>query len=279
MAVAVAATSAAAVLAATGTSTAAPRAAAASGPKVCLVTDIGGLNDRGFNQLAYKGLKQAKAELGADIAVKQSAKDSDYVPNLQACGAQGYQLVIAVGFLMEKAVGQVAKQFPSTKFAIIDDSVKSQGIAGAKNVRGLLFKEQESGYLVGYLTGLLNKKGGGKFNGKGVASTVGGLSIPAVNRYIAGFRAGVKKADPSMKTPLNGYSNDFVAQDKCKQLAASRSAAAATWSSRSRVSAASAPCSQLRRRACGASASTPTSPTSARTCSPRRSSASTPRCS
>jgi basic membrane protein A len=126
--------------------------------------------------------------------------------------------VIAVGFLMESAIGQVAKQFPKTHFAIIDDSVKSAGIKGAKNVEGLLFKEQESGYLAGYLAGLMEQRSGPRLNKANVVSTVGGIKLPAVDHYIAGFQAGAKKADPTIKT-LNGYSNSFTAQDKCKSLA------------------------------------------------------------
>jgi basic membrane protein A len=80
------------------------------------------------------------------------------------------------------------------------------------NLEGTLFHEQEAGYLVGYLSGLL-------YNNKPVTmSTVGGQKIPPVDRYIAGFRAGAKAADKKVKL-LNGYSQDFVAQDKCKNVA------------------------------------------------------------
>jgi basic membrane protein A and related proteins len=190
--------------------------------KIGLVTDIGGLNDKSFNFLANKGLQQAKSSLGVTVAVKESKSDADYVPNLQYFAAKKYDLVIAVGFLMAKSVGQVAKQFPSTKFAIIDQTVTDKTINKAKNVQGLLFREQDAGYLVGYLAGLLQKQGGfTRMNSKNVMSTVGGLKIPPVDHYIAGFQAGAKAADPGVKL-LNGYSNDFVAQDKCKSLAESQ---------------------------------------------------------
>ena len=81
-----------------------------------------------------------------------------------------------------------------------------------KNVQGLLFKEQEAGYLAGYLAGLYTKDEGGS------VSTVGGQKIPPVDHYIAGFRAGAEKANPGVKT-LNGYSQDFVDQAKCKEIA------------------------------------------------------------
>src|SRR4051794_18855143 len=139
-----------------GTSTAESTPAAKS-IKVGLVTDIGGLNDRSFNQLANEGLERAKSELGVDGRVLTSNKNSDYVPNLSTLAQQKYDVVIGVGFLMADAMATVAKKFPTTKFAIIDfPNVALKG--KPKNVRGLVFKEQEAGYLVGYLSGLEVKK-------------------------------------------------------------------------------------------------------------------------
>ena len=88
--------------------------------RVALVTDIGGLNDRGFNALANKGLERAEDELGVDGRVFISNSASDYVPNLTQAARGGYDLVIGVGFLMGDALSTVAKQFPDTKFAIVD---------------------------------------------------------------------------------------------------------------------------------------------------------------
>ena len=181
--------------------------------KVGLVTDIGGLNDRGFNHLAYVGLQQAQKQLKVSGRVLESKSATDYVPNLSSLAQQGYGLVIAVGFLMTDSVDQVAKQFPNTKFAIVDVDATTMADKPT-NVQGILFKEQESGYLAGYLAGLVMKAKGGPQ----VAGTVGGLKIPPVDRYIAGFKAGLKKADPAA-TELNGYSQDFVDQAKCKEVA------------------------------------------------------------
>jgi basic membrane protein A len=179
--------------------------------KVGLVTDIGGLNDRSFNQLANEGLQRAQKELGVEGRVLTSTKNSDYIPNLSTLAQQKYDLVIGVGFLMSDAMATVAKKFPTTNFAIIDFS--SALLKGKPtNVRGLLFKEQEAGYLAGTLAGMYVKDQGGKQ----VVSTVGGQKIPPVDHYIAGFQAGAKKADPGIKT-LNGYSQDFVKQDLCKE--------------------------------------------------------------
>jgi basic membrane protein A len=189
-----------------------PRSAQA-GLKVGLVTDIGGLNDRGFNHLAYVGLQNAQTKLGVTGSVAESKSAADYIPNLSNFAQQGYNLVVAVGFLMTDAVDAVATKFPNVKFAIVDVDATSMKDKPT-NVQGILFKEQESGYLSGYLAGLLIDAK----HLKKVAGTVGGIKIPPVDRYIAGFIAGLHKADKKIKE-LNGYSQDFVDQAKCKEVA------------------------------------------------------------
>jgi basic membrane protein A len=180
--------------------------------KVGLVTDIGGLNDRSFNQLANEGLERAKTELGVEGQAVTSESNADYVPNLSRLAQQQYDLVIGVGFLMADAINTVATKFPDTNFAIIDFSQ-----AGLKNkpanVRGLLFKENEAGYLVGYLAALVTKEKGGDM----VISSVGGQKIPPVDAYIAGYQAAAKEVG-DFET-LNAYSQDFVDQAKCKEIA------------------------------------------------------------
>ena len=174
--------------------------------KIGLVTDIGGLDDKSFNHLAFVGIQRAKSQLGVDFKVLESHQESEYVPNLQTLAAQHYDLVIAVGFLMDGAIKKVAKAFPDVNFAIIDDAPDP----ALPNVQGLLFKEQESGYLAGYLAALTSKTG--------TVSTVGGQKIPPVDHYIAGFQAGAKAADPKVTT-LNAYSQSFTNQAACKELA------------------------------------------------------------
>jgi basic membrane protein A and related proteins len=180
--------------------------------KVGLVTDIGGLNDRSFNHLAYVGLQKAQKELGVKGRVLTSKSAADYVPNLTTLAQQRYDLIIPVGFLMADSTAAVAKQVPTAKFSIVD--FPAEGLKGKpQNVEGLLFKEQQAGYLAGYLAGLYAKD-----NNIKVISSVGGQKIPPVDHYIAGYQAGAKAADPGIKT-LNGYSQNFVAQDKCKEIA------------------------------------------------------------
>jgi basic membrane protein A len=202
------------VTAATEETTAATTAAGGSELKVGLVTDIGGLDDRSFNFLANQGLQRAENELGVAGRVLISRADADYIPNLTALAKQDYDLVIAVGFLMAEALEKVAARYPDVSLAIIDYS-QAEMETKPKNVRGLLFKEQEAGYLVGYLAGLLTKQEAGS---RQMIGSVGGLKIPPVDRYIAGYQAGARAANPDIET-LNAYSQDFVDQAKCKEVA------------------------------------------------------------
>jgi basic membrane protein A and related proteins len=178
--------------------------------KVALVTDIGGLDDRGFNFLANQGLNRAKTRLGVQGRVYISKSNADYVPNLVAA-ARNYQanLVVGVGFLMADAVAAVAKRYPDTNFAIID--FNAAGLKGKpKNVRGLVFAEQEAGYLAGVAAATVSRTN--------VIGSVGGQKIPPVDAFIAGYRYGAKKTKPRI-TVLNGYSQEFVAPAPCKEQA------------------------------------------------------------
>ena len=206
--------------ASSATSTA--RTATQAKPFVVLVTDINQLNDHGFNALAYQGLLRANAKLGINGVVYQSPSAAQYVPNLATAARKGADLVISVGFDQAVAIAKVAKQFPKTHFAIID--VDQTTLAGKpKNVEGLIFKEQEVGYLAGYLAGLVEKPKGAH----ATIGSVGGQKQPPVDRYIAGYQAGAKKADPGVKL-LNTYSQDWVDQAKCKQAALDQISAGAT---------------------------------------------------
>jgi basic membrane protein A len=212
----------AATTAAPAASDTAAATSTATGPalKVGLATDQGGLNDKGFNQLAFQGATKAKDELGITLEVKESKSEADYVPNLTYFCDNDFDVIIAIGFLMAPTVGQLAPKCANAQFAIVDNSVVGDPINAAPNVTGLLFKEQETGYLVGYLAGLVVKNNI-KVSGAKAVSSVGGLKIPPVDRFIAGYQKGAVDADPGLKT-LNGYSQDFVDQAKCKELALSQ---------------------------------------------------------
>ena len=192
-------------------------AAEATPFKVALVTDIGGLDDRSFNFLANKGLQDAKRKFGVQGRVYISKSNADYIPNLRAA-VQQYRanLVIGVGFLMADSIATAAKAFPQTKFAIVDNTGVAKELKGnPTNVRGLLFKEQEAGYLAGYLAARAMKN---RPRSQGKIAAVGGLKIPPVDRFIAGYYVGAKKVWPQVQV-MHSYSQDFVDQAKCKEQA------------------------------------------------------------
>jgi basic membrane protein A len=180
--------------------------------KVGLITDLGQLNDNGFNELAYNGLKRAEKELGISGRVVESKSAADYVPNMTALARQGYDLIIGVGYAQGGAIATTAKHFPKTKFAIVDvDQASLKGKPA--NVQGLLFREEQVGYLAGYLAALEAERAGGK-----TISAVGGDKEPPVDRFIAGYGAGARAAVPGVAVKW-GYSQDWTDQAKCKELA------------------------------------------------------------
>jgi len=159
------------------------------------------------------GLQRAQSELRLQSRVYQAKSTQDYVPNLSTFARQGYNLTIGVGFTEATAIDTAATNFPKSRFAIVDVD-QTQEPHKPKNLLGLLFREQETGYLVGYLAGLEEKR----LPGKDIIGSVGGQKQPPVDRFIAGYQAGAKAADPGITT-LNGYSEDFNDQAKCKQVA------------------------------------------------------------
>ncbi len=173
--------------------------------KVGLVTDTGGLNDNSFNHLAYVGMQEAQKDLpNIQTSVVQSQSESDYVPNLSHFAQDGYNLVIAVGYLMADAVQQVAKEYPKTHFLIIDDS-----ITGIPNVASAIFQSQQAGYLAGVVAGMVQRNHLLKnINSHNTVGVVGGQEIPPVDTYIAGFQQGFHSVDPTGKVIVE-YTNSF----------------------------------------------------------------------
>jgi basic membrane protein A len=186
---------------------------------VSLVSDVGHFNDKSFNQSQLEGLNRAKRELGITAIPLQSNSASDYLPNLTSAIRRHSDLVISAGFLLAPATATVAKKYPNTHFAITDYSsaVDPFGDKSGKplfqNVMGLTYAANESGCLVGVLAAKQAEKDGSK-----VIGAVGGLKIPPVDIWIAGYQYCAKKAVPGTKV-LIGYSQDFVAADKCKTVA------------------------------------------------------------
>ena len=193
--------------------TAAPSKSGATTVRAAIVTDIGGLNDKGFNHLAYVGLQKAKKDLNVQTRAYITNSANDRLPNLRTAAQTGYQLVLGIGFLMFEPLDKVAGSFPNTKFTGVDVPYALLE-SKPKNVRGIQFKEQEAGYLVGYIAGLVTKDE----RKPDIISAVGANKVPAIVKFIAGYRAGATRANRRVKVLVN-YANDptFADQAKCKE--------------------------------------------------------------
>jgi len=207
-------------------------AAAKAKYSVALVSDVAGFSDNGFNKAQYQGLLKAQKKLGIKAYPIVSTKTADYQPNYnKAVLTDKAKLVIAAGFLLAQTVGQYAHQYPTTKFAITDDPSSDPcmewpqdcnfdggqpGQKVQKNIEGITYATQEGGCLAGVLAAEMAKSLNGNKAGKiGVA---GGLPIPPVDSYIAGYEFCSAKAVPGTKTVVQ-YSYDFVDQTKCATIA------------------------------------------------------------
>jgi basic membrane protein A len=182
---------------------------------VGLVTDTGGVNDRGFNEFSIAGLDQAAEDLGIETRVYVSETEDDYLPNLTAAAEDGHDFVIAVGFLLAPATIEVATEYPDTDFAGVDHFYGAPDCADTKtcfqpNAMGMVYPTEEAGYVAGVVAALMSESK--------TVSTVGGKKIPPVDNWIAGFQLGVSDTDSSVKV-LNAYSDDFDDQAKCKEIA------------------------------------------------------------
>jgi len=190
--------------------------------KTALVSDIGKFTDKGFNENQLKGLNDAKAKLGVSGIPLQSNSTSDYAPNFNTAIRKGAKLVIAAGFLLAPTEATYAKKFPKIDFAITDYTVHTSPFADKKgnvlpqfqkNVEGLTYMANESGCLVGVRAAKMAQK-----MGSNTVGAVGGIKIPPVDIWIAGYKYCVDKVVPGMKVLIQ-YSNDFVATDKCQNVA------------------------------------------------------------
>jgi basic membrane protein A len=182
---------------------------------VGLVSDTGGVNDRGFNEFSINGLEDAEAELGVTGRVYVSNAAEDYLPNLTSACEDGQDLVIAVGFLIAPDTITVAQECPDTLFAGVDhfyggEGCEDGGTCEQPNALGLQYPSEESGYLAGIVAAMMSESG--------TISTVGGIKIPPVDNWIAGFQQGAKDTNPDI-TLLNAYSDTFTDLATCKEIA------------------------------------------------------------
>ncbi|MGC4375693.1 BMP family protein [Fictibacillus sp. Mic-4] len=177
--------------------------------KVAMVTDVGGVDDKSFNQSAWEGLQRFGKENGLakdrNYKYLQSQSASDYQPNLQRLVRENYDLVYGIGYLMQADVQKVAKQKPDAHLALVDSVVENQ-----KNVANILFKEQEGSFLVGLIAGSQTKTGKVGF--------IGGVTGPVIKRFENGFKAGVKTANPKAEVEVQ-YAEAFDKAEKGQQIA------------------------------------------------------------
>lgn len=166
---------------------------------VAMVTDVGGIDDKSFNQSAWKGIQDfgaannlKKGDGGFDYL--QSTSDTDYIPNLNNLVRRDFDLIFGVGFIIEDAVSEIAGQKPDTDFAIID------GVVDQPNVASVLFKDQEAGFLAGVAAALTTESNKVGF--------IGGMDIPVIERFHAGFVAGVEAVNPDIAVQVE-YTGAF----------------------------------------------------------------------
>ncbi|WP_375497162.1 BMP family protein [uncultured Jatrophihabitans sp.] len=162
--------------------------------KVGMAYDVGGRGDKSFNDLAAAGLDKAKTTLGVstkELAATQNETEAAKESRLTLLASSGYNPVVAVGFAYATAVGKVVPKFPKVHFAIIDDDTNCTGSAAQPNVECLLFNEEQSSFLVGVAAALATKTKNVGF--------IGGVNEPLIQKFQAGFQAGVKAVNPAIK--------------------------------------------------------------------------------
>jgi basic membrane protein A and related proteins len=169
-----------------------------------MVTDVGGLGDKSFNDSAYNGLLRSRDDLDAYVKVLQSKSAADYQPNLTVLSEARFNMVYAIGFLMGDDIAQVARQFPQQRFAIIDDVVPES------NITSVTFKEEDGSFLAGALAAMVSKTHHIAF--------IGGMDIPLIRKFEAGYVAGAHEIDPSVRVDVK-YAGSFEDVATGKELA------------------------------------------------------------
>ena len=152
--------------------------------------DVGGRGDKSFNDAAYAGLDSAKQSLGIEFQTLETGEGADREAAMRQLAANGSQLVFGVGFLFSGDIKTLAQEFPNVKFACVDYTVKA-GETLPPNLLALKFKEEEGSYLVGALAALLSRTG--------TVGFVGGMEIPLIKKFEAGYRAGVAAVKPNAR--------------------------------------------------------------------------------
>ena len=197
------------VLAACGTSGGGTSNGKKDSVKVAMVTDVGGVNDKSFNQSAWEGLqkfgKDFNLKQNTDYKYLQSTSSNDYEPNLTQLVQQKYDLVFGIGYLMQNAVKNVAERNKNAHLAIVDS------VVDAPNVVSINFKEEQGSFLVGVVAGLMTKTNKVGF--------IGGIDSALIKKFENGFKAGVKSVNPKAQI-FTQYAGSFDAADKGQAIAA-----------------------------------------------------------
>ncbi len=178
-----------------------------SGLKIAMVTDVGGINDQSFNQSAWEGLKKSEEDFGIAVSYLESTQDADYAPNMETLLDAGNDVIWGIGFKMGDTIKEKALANPDQKYAIIDYAYADETPA---NVVGVVFKEQEPSFLVGYIAGKMTKTNKVGF--------VGGMKFPLIEKFEYGFKAGVKLANPDAEI-FAQYADSFTDAAKGKAIA------------------------------------------------------------
>jgi basic membrane protein A len=187
-----------------------------AGLRVGFVTDLVALDSRPVPRQIVAGLRRAEEQLGARGRVLARDPNEGFTRGIASLARQDYDLVIGYSFQAGSAIDSVALAFPQTRFLIVD--YPRAGLQHKpENVRGLVFREQEAGYLAGYLAGLEERRR----PGRDVVSSIGAYPNPPTSRFIAGFQAGARRADPGI-TLLNAFSLNYVDRARCRSLALSQ---------------------------------------------------------
>jgi basic membrane protein A len=167
------------------------------GPNIGLAYDVGGRGDQSFNDSAYAGLERTVEELGAtctEVEANQGENDADREERLRLLAEEGYNPIIAVGFVYSPAVDTVAAEYPDVSFAVVD------GYSEAENAANLTFAENEGSFLVGAAAALKTQADNVGF--------VGGVDGPLIQKFEAGFVAGVEAVDPNIRIQIQYLSQD-----------------------------------------------------------------------
>lgn len=160
--------------------------------KVGIVFDIGGKNDRSFNAAAWEGVKRAEKDLDITLRDVEPGNPTSIEPAMRAFAEKGFDLIIGVGFAQGPIMQKVAKDFPNTKFAIVDGVIfEEDGKTPKKNVASLVFREHEGSYLVGMIAAEKSKTG--------VLGFVGGMDIPLIHKFKTGYEEGAKSVNPNIR--------------------------------------------------------------------------------